>query len=313
MWAYQLTGPRTLERVVVASPSPSELSKGDIVARVLAGGVCGSDVPYFVDGPPAATLGPPGYPMHEFVGEVVASNDETIVCGDVVVGWAQNMAGMAELDVTRGDWVVSIEGTWPPDRAIVVQPLACVLAALSRLSVYGKTVAVIGQGSIGMLFSHALASNGAKQVIGVDRVDRSDFGSTFGVSEVVGADSTAWAAALSRDRRPEIVIEAVGHQGTTLGDAVTAVAEVGEIYYFGIPPDIPSEFPLHQFLRKSLTLQAGVTTNRRKHLGDAVEYVRLHPDVLHIVTHIFDISDAQDAYLAAAEPTKGKLKVALRF
>ena len=57
--------------------------------------------------------------------------------------------------------------------ATVVQPLCTVLHQLDRIpEVAGKRVAVIGQGSIGLLFSHALKARGAAWVTGVDRVDR---------------------------------------------------------------------------------------------------------------------------------------------
>src|SRR6201999_1992060 len=102
--------------------------------------------------------------------------------------------------------------------AVALQPLACVLYALEQLpDLKGLHVAVIGQGSIGLLFSYAAKTFGARQVTGVDPVDRDGIGKEFGVDTVVRATSDRWVSPLDASDRPDVVIEAIGHQVATLG------------------------------------------------------------------------------------------------
>ena len=55
------------------------------------------------------------------------------------------------------------------------------LYAVERLpDLTGRHVAVLGQGSIGLLFSYVAKTAGAAQVTGVDPVDRDDIGPAFG-------------------------------------------------------------------------------------------------------------------------------------
>ncbi len=108
---------------------------------------------------------------------------------------------------------------------MALQPLACVLYALEQLqNLRGLHVAVVGQGSIGLLFSYAAKALGARRVTGVDPIDRDAVGKEFGVDTVVRATSDRWVSHLETSDRPDVVIEAVGHQVATLGHAIDAAA-----------------------------------------------------------------------------------------
>src|SRR3954462_12743151 len=129
--------------------------------------------------------------------------------GTRVVGWAEGHLGLAERFVARADQVCAIGDELPPVHATVIQPLCTVLYAVRRLGdVSGARVAVIGQGSIGLLFSYALKAAGAAQVAGIDPIDRRDVAQAFGVDAFEWSSASAWAASLRDDERPGIVVEA---------------------------------------------------------------------------------------------------------
>ena len=128
-------------------------------------------------------------------------------------------------------------------------------------------MAVIGQGSIGTLFSHALKQRGAAHVTGVDPIDRRDVAAEFGVDECVWDTAARWAATLADGSRPDLVVEAVGHQAGTLDDAVQAVAKNGRVLAFGVPDEPYYAFPFARFFRKNATLIGGVTEDRRRRAG----------------------------------------------
>ena len=192
MWAYAVTAPGRLERVEAALP---EAGPGRVLVRLRAGGICGSDLPSFLGrrNPFVDSLGAPGYPLHEVVG--------TTETGARIVGWAEGHKGLAEYFVAREDAIVELDDELSDVEATVVQPLCTVLHQLDRVDVAGKRVAVIGQGPIGLLFSHAAKARGAAHVTGVDRVDRSDCAAAFGVDEVVHDDASAWATGAQGGRR----------------------------------------------------------------------------------------------------------------
>jgi threonine dehydrogenase-like Zn-dependent dehydrogenase len=224
---------------------------------------------------------------------------------------------LAELCVTRASSLAVIGHDRPATEAVALQPLACVIDAVARIpAVAGRTVTVLGLGPIGVLFAHVLKSNDAKQVIGVDVVDRDDIATEWGVDAVV--QSTARSHAMrcreSAHLQTDLVIEAIGHQSGTIFDAVDIVAEHGTIYYFGIPDDDYYAFPMESFLRKNGTLMAGYTDEprRRSALQAAGAYAKEWPGLLSTyVTHVLPVADVSDAFARAATPAPGQLKITL--
>lgn len=323
MWAYQLDAPGCFVRVDAARLTPDALGPGDVLLRVLAGGVCGSDLPIFrgqlashgdLGGIDVARH--PGHPMHEVVGQVVASRHPELAEHTRVVGWASNWDGIAEYCVTTGDGLAQYRTELEPTTAILLQPLACVLFAVQRMTdIAGARVAVLGLGPIGMLFSHVLKSSGASHVIGVDRIDRRSMAADFGIDEVVLGSTDRWAsqsAQFDDDDRPSHVVEAIGHQTSTLRHAIQAVAPGGQIFYFGIADEPVYPFDLLPFLRKGLTLRAGVAKDRRRVLAEADEYLAKHPELgSAYVTGLFPVARVQEAFEAACAPRPGQGKIVL--
>jgi L-iditol 2-dehydrogenase len=317
MWAHQLTGPGRIEPVETEDLRGRELATGKVLARFEAGGICGSDLPSFLgveDLLVGRAHGEPGYPLHELVGEVVESAAGDIPVGARIVGWAHRHQGLAEYFLAHADNVLVLEDdVLPPPRATVIQPLCTVLYAVRRLGdVRGARVAVIGQGSIGLLFSHALKAAGAGHVTGVDPIDRRDGADAFGVDTMEWSTSSGWVSSLGEDARPDIVVEAVGHQAGTLEDAVEAVAHGGTVLAFGVPDETHYAFPFARFFRKNATLLAGVTQDRRRSLDGARVYLVEHREMLDAyITDVFPVAQAQAAFELAVKPTAGRLKVVL--
>jgi threonine dehydrogenase-like Zn-dependent dehydrogenase len=306
VWAYALSAPGRFERVEVPEPVAGP---DRVVARLLAGGICGSDLPSFIGRRNTFVdfYGQPGYPLHEVVGEVVSG---ALPAGTRIVGWAEHHLGLAEYFVARLDAICPV-AELSDVQATVIQPLCTVLHQLDRLGdVRGARAAVIGQGSIGLLFAHALKSRGAASVTGVDRVDRSDVSAAFGVDEAVTEDATAWAA--SAGDAFDIVVEAVGHHAGPLEAAVTALAPHGTVLAFGVPDESHYAFPFKAFFRKYATLIAGAATDRAAALERAREYLLAHRALLDpYITTVVGVHEAQRAFETALLPRRGQIKTVL--
>lgn len=319
MCAQALLGPGMFGPVVVPRPREEDLGPEEVLLAVLAGGICGSDGPFFRGAPNRRSVTPtagtgggaPGFPMHEVVGEVIASTDPDVEPGSRVVGWASRSDGIAEYLVTDSKSLSRYDVALSPEQAVLIQPLACVLYALERVGdVAGRSCAVVGLGPIGLLFSHVLKERGATRVVGIDPIDRSEIAKDFGLDEFMWTTSQVWSGSLTDADRPEVVVEAVGHQISTLQHAISAVADSGRIFYFGIPDDDFYPIDMEDMVRKNLALMAGGTRHRPRMLSEANEYLRQHPELIeNTITHTFVLDDVQQAYHLACTPAVGRLKV----
>ncbi|MFC4945958.1 zinc-binding dehydrogenase [Pseudonocardia sp. GCM10023141] len=321
MWAQQLVAPSTLAEVDVAAPTKDDLRGGEVLLEVLAGGVCGSDLPAFkgtaaAQGAAAGPDGPrPGAPLHEVVARVLASTDPAHEVGGRVVGWATGFDGLAERVISRGDDLAPVTTALAPARAVLLQPLACVLYAVEQLPrVRGANAAVVGLGPIGLLFAHVLRAAGATRVTGVDLVDRSAVASDFGLDETVRASSDRWSAGIAAADRPDVIVEAIGHSAAPLNHAIRACAPQGCVFAFGVPDDPIYPIDVEAMLRRNLTLMSGITLERPRMLLAAADYLTAHPDLVDTyVTDVRPADQAQQAFAAAVRPAPDQVKITLDY
>jgi L-iditol 2-dehydrogenase len=168
-------------RAVVVGPEgepaladvPEPDGPGDVV-RVLACGLCGSDVEKLDSAHARAVLG------HEVVGETADGLRVALVhhasCGECERCLAGHEStcerfsaptirpgGFAER-VRAQDWV-AVPASWPDWRGTMVEPLACVLRGAARMP-RGR-VLIIGNGFVGRLFGAVLERRG-DEVFAVD-------------------------------------------------------------------------------------------------------------------------------------------------
>jgi L-iditol 2-dehydrogenase len=320
VWSYRLVAPYTFERTDIAERTPESLADRQVLVRFIAAGVCGSDLPGFrgAKGRLAGDVGPSaaemdGFPIHEIVGDVVASRHPNHRIGDRVVGWASGFDGMMEYVAADGDGLAPFDPALSAAHAVALQPLACVLYAIEQLPALDDLhVAVIGQGSIGLLFSYVAKAFGAARVIGVDPIDREAVATKFGVDTVVRATSDRWVSHLQPHDKADVVIEAVGHQVATLGHAIEATKFGGTVFYFGVADDDCYPISMRTMLRNNLTLKSGVTSDRNRVLRAADTFARDHPDLLPAyVTHTFGVDEVQAAFELACRPTPERIKIAI--
>ena len=177
----------------------------------------------------------------------------------------------------------------------------------------GRHVAVIGQGSIGLLFSYAAKASGRRATSPAStRSTATPSPRSSAWTPWFAPPATAGSSHLQPNDKPDVVIEAVGHQVATLGHAIEAAAFGGTVFYFGVPDDDSYPISMRSMLRKNLTLKSGVTLDRRRVLRRADEFARDHPELLtNYLTHTFAVDDVQAAFELACRPVPERVKIAV--
>ncbi|MDR1824096.1 MAG: zinc-binding dehydrogenase [Bifidobacteriaceae bacterium] len=317
MWAQSLVAPRRFELLDVPAPDPNSLEPGEVLLEYLASAVCGSDLPRvrgFIN-TPHERYGTPGWPTHEIVGRVIASRDPRHQPGQRVVGWAPVYTGLAEQFKANGFELLALDPAVTGPVGTVVQATAPALKLADRVGdVRGKRVAIIGQGAYGLLIGAILHRRGAAHVTGIDPIDRREEAHTLGIDTFVREAGQTWAAGLSEDDRPDIVIEAVGHQQVTVTNAIEAVKAQGKVCLFGLPDEPWYALPYEQIFRKGLTLAGGdlPQPERIDYLGQSQAFIQANPAIPEVlITAIYHYTQAGEAFTQALVPRQGQLKLVI--
>jgi len=282
MQALVLHGVGDLRCERVPRPIPKE---GEALIRVVAAGVCGSDVPRVFE---HGTYRFPLIPGHEIAGvveDVVGAGawrrgervtvKPLIPCGECafcqIGALAQCTAydylgsrsdgGFAEfVCAPQRNLVLVPEGVALTDAALT-EPAAVALHALRQGGIEpGDVVAILGTGPIGMILAQWARILGAGRVLLTDvdpqklrLAEQLGLGTTLNASQ---ADPIAWAEQLTGGRRPDLVVEAAG-VSATFEQALRMARPLGRVVIMGNPAGEVrlSQSTISQMLRKELTIR----------------------------------------------------------
>ncbi|MBN2318912.1 MAG: zinc-binding dehydrogenase [Acidobacteria bacterium] len=320
MKALQVVRPREFEPIQVPVP---QLSSGDgegILVRTCWGALCGSDIAFFAGNKRCRTYPlEPAAPIHECVGEVIESASDRFRPGDKVLAIPDENKGLAEIFLARASKAVVLpEEIEDFGAACLIQPLSTVMHAIDRLGdIGGKSIAVAGLGPMGLLLCWYAVFRGAGSVVGIDPCrERCRIAANLGVARTISSRSieVVQAARLSAGEwnRPDICIEAVGHQMDTINDCLELVRKYGTVVAFGVPDQTVYALEYEVFFRKNALLMATVTPDWSDYLLRALDLYLKHKDELSpLATPRMPVREAAEAYRMYERHDEGVMKALL--
>ncbi|MDR1454914.1 MAG: alcohol dehydrogenase catalytic domain-containing protein [Tannerella sp.] len=344
MKSMQLTGLRRMELFDV--PRPDIREDTDVLIRMQAVGICGSDVHYYVTGKIGSQVVQYPFPVgHEGAGyvEKTGVGVPSLRVGDRIAiepampcgACDQCLAGRphtcrklrflgcpGQADGCLSEYIVMPQESCIPipdamrfEQATVAEPLAIGLYA-ARLAgaVQNKRVAVLGSGPVGLSVLAAIRLAGAASVHVTDRIDerlaiarRSGATATYSVVHEDAAAGIAVAEPLLLD----LVFECCGQQ-EALDQAIRLLKPGGTLLIVGIPAFSRFSFPVDDLRRKEICIR-----NVRRQNGCDRDAVRMIADgsvtVDHWITHRFGLPDAQKAFDLVAGYRDGVMKAMINF
>jgi len=292
---YYAAGDVRVENV----PDPVIVEPTDAIVRITHACICGSDL-WFYRG--EAKSWQPGWRTgHEWMGlvEEVGSAVTSVKRGDRVLAPFAYSDGTCEFCLKNiqtsclgGDYwggkngggqaeavrapladgtLVKIPDNAANDEALLkaILPLTDVLgtghhAAISAGVTKGSTVAVVGDGAVGLCAILSAKRLGAERIIAFGRHQaRLDIAKRFGATDVIterGDDAIAKSLAMT-DGGPACVLECVGNEGS-MAMASGMVRPGGTIGYVGVPYGSSKGLNLGRMFGENITLRGGVAPVR---------------------------------------------------
>ncbi|MCQ9165931.1 MULTISPECIES: zinc-dependent alcohol dehydrogenase family protein [unclassified Arthrobacter] len=322
-------------------PNPTIQEPTDAIIRITATCVCGSDLwPYRGAEPVEDT------PMgHEYIGIVeqtgqavteikvgdyvvgsfVASDNTCEICRagyqsrcihQVMMGAVGTQAEYARIPLADGT-LVKVPGEPTEAQARSLLAASDVLgtgwfAAVAAEAGPGKTVAVVGDGAVGLLGILAARRLGAEKVIAMSRhADRQALARTFGATDIVeerGDEGIAKIKELTNGYGAHSTIEAVGTQ-EAMEQAIGATRPGGHVGFVGVSHDV--DLKGQELFFSSVHLHGGPAPVRRflPELVDLIMTGQINPGEVFDLT--LPLEEAAEGYRAMDQRRATKVLLTL--
>ncbi len=320
MRAGQIVAPLQIEIVDIEQPNLADYPDGTVMIKTAHSAICGTDMPSFVLEHPAESypLGP-GLSIHEAIGIVVESTSDKFKAGDEVLALPRYIGGLSEYFLSDESVTLPLTDYPRKDCILMSQPLGTVVWACRKLpNLLNLDTVVIGQGPMGLLFTHLLSNLGAKTVITTDLVDfRLAASKKMRATHTINAakeDPVAVIEEITEGRMADLVIEVVGHQTETINECLQLLKRDGTLLAFGVPDDQIYDFHFADFFRKNIRFIGSVGPDAPNDFPLAMDMIaqgRL--DVSPIITHHLPFTEAQLGFEMALNRKDEAIKIVFDY
>lgn len=338
MKAAVMTAPGSIE---IEERTIPEIGPDDVLVRVGAVGICGSDVHYYATGRIGRyVVEKPIILGHESAGTVVAVGSHVTthqvgdrvamepgipcrrceycksgrynLCPDVVFMATPPVDGaFCEYYACPADFAFILPDNVSLEAAAMIEPLACGLHAVHRAKLQpGESVAIFGAGPIGLMALQAARAYNASTRIIIDPDDnRLQLAAKIGATATINPNDSASASTLADLAKTgiDVVIEASGAPGTS--QRVTDIARRGgRVVFIGLPGQEHVPFSVLQLVDKELDV-LGVFRYANVY-PQAIQLLQTgQVDVTSMITHHRSLEQTGEAMEIAHRRTEGAIKV----
>jgi len=343
MKAVRLRAAREMRVDEVPTPEPGP---GEVLIRVRAVGVCGSDVHYYLDGHIGDAVATFPFTIgHEFAGEIAALGpgvdgppvgtrvavDPAIACGKCEACLEGNpncclnvrFPGSAPIEGALSEYYVHPARLCEPipdslgfDDGAMLEPLGVDIHAMRLAKIRpGDTVAILGGGPIGLLgLQLAVSSPTAAVYLSEPIPERRALAEKFGATAVCdpsSEDPVDWLMDRTHGRGVDIVIEAAWG-GDAVDQAVRMAKTAGKVIVIGIPREDKVIFTASKARRKGLSILMSRRMKFEYHR--AMQLVdRGVVDLQSLITHRFPPERAGEAFELVSSLKDGVVKAMIEF
>lgn len=320
MKAGQIVAPRQIEIIDIEQPNLAEYPDGTVMIKTLHSAICGTDMPSFVLEHPAENYPlAPGLSIHEAIGTITESRSDRFKAGDPVLALPRHIGGLSEYFLSHESVTLPLTDFPRKDCILMAQPLGTVVWACRKLpNLLNLDTVVIGQGPMGLLFTHMLSNLGARTVITTDLVDfRLAVSKKMRATHTVNSateDPVAAVSDITDGRMADLVIEVVGHQTETINACLPLLKRGGTLLAFGVPDDQVYDFHFADFFRQNITFIGSVGPEAPKDFPLAMDMiVQGRVDVSPIITHHLPFTEAQLGFEMALNRKSEAIKIVFDY
>ncbi|MFH1008547.1 MAG: zinc-binding dehydrogenase, partial [Candidatus Latescibacterota bacterium] len=227
-----------------------------------------------------------------------------------------NQDGLAEFMLVSPQQLMVLPKDINADLVLMTQLLGTVIHCVRKIgNVVGDTIAVVGQGPVGLLFTALLRNLGAQRIVGIDRLpERLEVSRRMGATHVVDGSRTDAVAALlelTGGNMADMAVEAAGTEEA--GNlCIDLVRHDGTVVQFGVQKKQMTGWAINKLLHHELRVISSLGPDRDYGLArDFIVQGRI--DVRPLITHHVPFEKIQGAFDLAYGRKDGVVKVVVVF
>jgi len=320
---------------------PPHLSDYEVLVKVRAASICGSDLHIYKGMHPSAPL--PVSVGHEISGEILQIGNEVtrvhegervavepvIACGkchfcergeyhlcmNISFQYRQGQGGFTPYFVAEENWVHKLPENISFEEGALLEPLSVAVHAVRKSGLqFGETSAIFGAGAIGLLLLMVIKGAGGGDCFVVDiQPHRLDLARKLGAIPLNNWETDVIKQILESTAGlgVERSFEAVGIEPTLVG-SMQVLKKGGTAILVGIFEDPTVNIPANLFVQREITLSGsqGYCWDFQRAIElVANEQVQLKP----LITHSLPLESLQQAFELLMTPGSEALKVLITF
>ncbi len=325
---------------MVRKDVPEDLGRHEVLVKILATSICGTDVHiYNWDQWSASRIKPPLTVGHEFCGEVIKLGEDvrSVKVGDIVSAETHIVCGVCEFcregnaHICSNTKIIGVDtdgcfaeyARMPAQNLIkdtsgldpkylsVQEPLGNAVHTMLHFDITAKTVAVVGCGPIGLMGVNIAKAVGAKKIIAVEINDyRIQLAKELGADVVINPKTEDIVARVLEETSGlgvDVVAEFSGNK-SAIEAAFKYVKAGGEMSMLGIVPDTIEIDLSNDVIFKGVTLYGVIGRKMFKTWNQVQGLIQSGKlDLEKIVTHAFPLEDFETAMAVMKSGNSGKV------
>jgi 2-desacetyl-2-hydroxyethyl bacteriochlorophyllide A dehydrogenase len=317
-----------------------KLSPKDVLIKVKASALCGSDLHIFKGRHPAAPL--PVAIGHELSGEVLSIGkkvskvkeggrvvvEPVIVCGicpfcrrgeyhlcmDISFQYRKGQGGFSPYFVTSEDWVHPLPPNVTFEEGALVEPLSVAIHAVRKGNLQlGHSVAIFGAGAVGLLVLVLSRLSGAGETFVVDiQGHRLKKAKELGASDALDG-SKGNAVTMIFEKTSQLGVdrsfEAVGLEGTLI-QSLKVLKKGGTSILVGLFENPEVTIPANIFVQREIALMGS-----QGYCWDFQTALKMLEagkiKLKQIITHVLPLTSLQEAFELLTDPKGEAIKIVI--
>ena len=307
----RLVAPRKFEFQTVTDPV---MGKNESIIELERWSICGTDIRSAYGQELSKDKYPLGIgePCHELAGTIVDTEDKNLKIGDraIVFPTIGGYGGLVEFLSLPSSNIVKLPSHGNLSEWVVCQPAATAMYGCKTIGSWiGKTVAIIGQGGIGLSFTAMISKFGAERIIACDNLAyRLKYAKQFGATDTLNGNEVSLdegVRELTNGGMVDVVVDAAGYS-ESFEMAPKLLKREGTFILFGIHHEVDgsdkilSAQSVNELIRDEIVIKSIGPAGRANPTEHIREMIRLKErgwwDPANLITHNMKLNEVNEAY-----------------